>query len=310
MRQGGGRRNVMVAVWVAVAVLGMSVFGFADVLPDLPDHLEDPFPNAEIYPLTDAGSLQHLFAEVNYELDRVFQDKTAPRIFVANIPQDLNSLPVHKKTSAFIRMLLTSVIKVNDHTLAVRHELKYLADKHLKGTTLSERELEWLRKVSENHYCRLFDFSEMLKRIDVLPVGLTLAQAIDESGWGTSRFAREGNSLYGQHLPENSSGKYLTTPDGSVKVAAFDNLYHSTASYLHNINTSKAYAALRDERAFMRKKYGNLNGMNLARALEHYSTRGKEYVDDLRWLIKHYRLDAFEDIVLEEANANLLVVFP
>jgi len=297
-------------VMAALAVLGMPGSGVADVLPDLPDHLEDPFPEAEIRSLEGTVGLQHLFAEANYELDKVLQNKTVPGIYVANLPLDLNALKKKKKTSVFIRLLLTSVVKVNDHTLLVRIELKHIADKHRKGITFSERELEWLRKVSEDHYCQVFDFPEMLKRVDILPVGLIMAQAIDESGWGTSRFAIEGNALYGQHLPKNSSGKYLTTSGGSVKVAAFDNLYYSTASYLHNINTSKAYAPLRDVRASMRETHSYLSGVNLAGALEQYSARGKRYVDDLRWLIKNYRLDILGEIDLEEADANLLVVFP
>jgi len=283
---------IRILICVVITVLGMPGLGSTDVLPDLPEHLENPFPEAETYPLEDAAGLQRLFSEMKYEYDGAIQTKTVPGIFVANIPEDLNSLPVHQKTSTFIRLLLTSVLKVNDHTLAVRHELKHLSDKHQRGILFSERELEWLHDVAQDHYCSVFDFPEMLKRIDIIPVGLTMAQAIDESGWGSFHFAKEGNALYGQHLSQKSRGKYLATPDGSVKVAAFDNLYHSTASYLHNINTSKAYAALREKRASLREKHGYLSGMNLAGGLEHYSARGKHYVNTLRWIIKHHQLDA------------------
>jgi Bax protein len=299
-----------IVLCVVITVLVMPGLGFTDVLPDLPEHLENPFPDAVTHPLQGAADLQRLFSEVNYELDGAIQTKTVPGIFVTNIPEDLNALPVHQKTSTFIRLLLTSVLKVNDHTLVVRSELKHLADKHQRGIPFSERELEWLRDVAQDHYCSVFDFTEMLRRVDIMPVGLTMAQAIDESGWGTSHFAKEGNALYGQHLSQNSGGKYLATSDGSVKVAVFDNLYHSTASYLHNINTSKAYAALREKRAIMREKHGYLSGMNLAGGLERYSARGKHYVNTLLWLIKHYQLDALGETNLEFTDSPLLVVFP
>jgi len=150
----------------------------------------------------------------------------------------------------------------------------------------------------------------LTKRIAILPVDLVVAQAIDESGWGTSHFARAGNALYGQHLASHSKGSFLTTNGDHVKVATFDNLYHSTASYLHNINTTKAYAALRDDRAVIRKKHGQLNGYHLAGALEQYSVRGQHYVKTLRWLMQHYQLEELVDVKLGKNDSSLLVIFP
>ncbi len=282
----------------------------ADALPELPEHLADPFKSTKPDHMAGSVELQRLFAENHYELAMVRQSKQLPGIFVANLPHDLNALPVHQKTSLFIRLLLTSVIKVNEDIMTARAEIKQLASKQQQGGPLSKREQAWLAGIAADYYCDAGQFSELILRIDILPVGLVLAQAIDESGWGTSHFAREGNALYGQHLSSHSKGTFLTTPGGHVKVATFDNLYHSTASYLHNINTTKAYAPLREERARTREQHGHLSGEHLAGALEHYSARGQHYVKTLRWLMQHYQLDELSDSKLEDNDSSLLVIFP
>lgn len=282
----------------------------AEALPGLPEYLARPFAEVDQrIVMEDAHHLHSYFEETAYDLDKVRNEKVVPQIFVKNLPPDLNKLPVPHKTSLFIRLLLSSVVDVNNQILAVRSELQLLADKKAKGVVFTAEEQRWLEQVAADHDGHHTEIDVLLDRVDIIPVGLIMAQAIDESGWGTSHFAIAGNALYGQHLASNSNSKFLTTPGGKVKVAAFDNLYHSTASYIHNLNRTSAYDKLRTIRSDLRKKHGHLTGHHLAEALLHYSERGQHYVDELRWLIKHYRLDELNTVQLAQVDNSTLLSF-
>lgn len=137
---------------------------------------------------------------------------------------------------------------------------------------------------------------------------MMLAQGIDESGWGTSHFAIAGNALYGQHLARKG-GKYLISSSGNVKVAAFDNIYHSTASYVHNLNTTRAYSSFRDIRHKLRQENKTITGHQMVQALSEYSSRGQAYVDDLRSLIRHHELDSYDRAALSDTRDPALVSF-
>jgi uncharacterized FlgJ-related protein len=281
-----------------------------DSLPGMPEHLASPFSSIKNYQnFSSALELMSYFEKAGYKLDQIRKEQALPPIYVVNLPPDLNKLMVPQKTSLFIRLLLTSAVKVNSDILAVRNELNLLADKLKEGIKLSVQEQRWLANVASDHRGDPDKLQDLLYRVDTLPVGLIMAQAIDESGWGTSHFAIAGNALYGQHLSKNSKGSFLTTPGGHVRVATFDNLYHSTASYIHNLNTTKAYDRLRNDRAEIRREHGKLTGYHLAGALLHYSARGQHYVDTLRWLIKHYELDKLDNIQLDKDGSATLIKF-
>ena len=140
-------------------------------------------------------------------------------------------------------------------------------------------------------------FTELLMRVDVVPPSLSLAQAASESGWGTSRFAAEGNSLFGQW----TWGKGLkpteqrTSKLGDYRVAAFDSTAQAAYSYALNLNTARAYRALRLKRADLRRQNLRISGTVLAETLVNYSERGQAYVDDLKALIRENRLDDADD---------------
>ncbi len=303
------KKNARVALILLCLVFSPGQL-LADALPGLPEYLAFPFAGVRNHQaLSSAVELELFFENAGYKLERVRKEQGLPQLYVANLPPDLNGLTVPQKTSLFTRLLLTSAVRVNSDILAVRNELNLLADKQKKGIKFSAQEQRWLVKVAADHRGDPDKLQDLLYRVDTLPVGLIMAQAIDESGWGTSRFAIAGNALYGQHLSKNSKGTFLTTPGGHVRVASFDNLYHSTAGYIHNLNTTKAYDRLRADRAEIRRKHGKLTGYHLAGALLHYSARGQHYVDTLRWLIKHYKLDELDNIQLDNRNPGTLIKF-
>ena len=132
----------------------------------------------------------------------------------------------------------------------------------------------------------------LLRRVDVIPVSLVLAQAANESAWGTSRFAREGNNLFGIWTWDESKGivPKKRAPGHRHLVRRFDSIQESVRYYLHNLNSHPAYTQLRILRAHAREQGRPLRGSELAAGLTRYSARGEEYVRLIRQLIQRYDL--------------------
>jgi Bax protein len=190
------------------------------------------------------------------------------------------------------------------------------------STSLTTEEQAWLQVLANDYGLKdsakgaplqggdnpAVNIQQLLLHIDVIPTGMVLAQGIDESGWGTSHFAVQGNALYGEHLPQ-SGGKYLTTPGGHVKVAAFDNLHQGTAAYIYNLNSSRAYNDLWQLRQVLRAKGQPVTGYQLVEALANYSVRGQAYVKNLRSLIKQHDLDSYNEAALAATSDRKLIKF-
>lgn len=267
-------------------------------LPISPEKIDNPYPEVKVTTLNSAQSLINQFKLHQYQLANVSSTEQIPSFFVENLPSDLNSLPVQEKISGFIRLLLPTIIEVNKRISAVRNDVITLSKQ--PKSEWSKEETVWLNELMTSYDIKSNSIDDLLLRLDIIPVGMVLAQGIDESGWGTSYFAVKGNGLYGEHL-SSKGGKYLSTPGGHVKVAAFDNLFAGTARYMYNLNTTSAYKDL----WILRKKLsreGKLSGYELVEALSHYSTRGDAYVENLQSLIKHHKLDSFDQVTFDSST--------
>ncbi len=216
---------------------------------------------------------------------------------VGNTPlPDLNAIThIPERKAAFIDLLMPMIEARNQSLLSQRQELLAMADKLQRNRSLSRRErarLKELRQryhVDEERYLEMGDaLEELLRRIDVIPPSLVLAQAAAESGWGTSRFAREGNNLFGQWCYSEGCGMIpARRPTGNRhEVQRFDNVEAAVIAYYRNLNTHRAYRDFREQRARMRRDDQPLSGHELAGQLRHYSSRGQDYIDELRELIR------------------------
>jgi uncharacterized FlgJ-related protein len=200
------------------------------------------------------------------------------------------------------------VLRINELILADRVRAKQLTERLAHGQSVTPHDQAWLTelavkyKVLESTSARLDSdaFAELLMRVDVIPPSLSLAQAASESGWGTSRFAEQGNSLFGQW----AWGKGLkpaeqrTSEFGDQRIAAFGSTAQAAYSYALNLNTEHGYRELRLKRADLRRQQLRISGTVLAETLLHYSERGQAYVDDLKALIRENRLDDVDDAYL------------
>ena len=145
----------------------------------------------------------------------------------------------------------------------------------------------------------------LMRRVDTVPASLALAQAAEESGWGTSRFAQEGNALFGQWTTAEGEGLVprRREAEASHKVRVFDELHDAVAAYLHNLNTHRAYRQFRLTRAEQRAESGRLDSVALVEDLKSYSERGEDYVASIKTIIRVNRLRQLDQAAFDSPSA-------
>lgn len=252
-----------------------------------------------------AGALAHLFDSLGYQLDSVTVSKKAPRVFVSTLPGDMASMsPVQAKVDLFIRLLLPLALEANERIAALRDSLLALQE---RAGEWNAAESSWVSALAEEYRGSADQLDDLLARVDAIPISLALAQGADESAWGTSRFAREGNSLFGQHThSKGEAGLVAGSGKKNIQVAAFPTLLDGVLAYAHNLNSNPAYAELRQVRAQERARHDILNGAAVAEGLKSYSARGEDYVHTLQSIIRAHHLHEFDDASLE-AGSGLAV---
>lgn len=214
----------------------------------------------------------------------------------SSLPPDLGAVnDVERRKRAFVGIVLPLALKANAEILADRRFVEAAivcgaADRPLPAAARARLgELDAAYKVEG-------DLETLRRRLDVVPPSLLVAQAAIESGWGTSRFALEGNALFGQRTTADRGmqprGLGEETP---VRVAAFPHLLASVGAYIHNLNTQPAYTAFRQRRAALRETGKRPGGLDLTATLTAYSERGRAYVEDVAAIIRGNRFDAFDD---------------
>ena len=261
--------------------------------------------------LASVQELIELFSANSYHLDIVRKNKVVPSLFVTQIPHGLRKMEVHEKTGTFIRIMLPNVIKANELIGRDRATLLGINSKIEKGKSLSSDEEAWLKQLAKHYSTKPDDLTSLLARVDTIPPSLAITQAIEESGWGTSHFAIEGNALFGEHLPAHSHGRFIEASGAKVKMSAFDTVLQATAAYMHNLNTSHAYRHLREKRSTMRNgdTGHTVDGHELATALKHYSEIGMKYVTLLHNIMRHYHLKELDSVHLEQSDKVLNISF-
>jgi Bax protein len=256
----------------------------------------------------DLESLHNFFKSHGYDWDNL--ETGVPPFIVTRFPEDLDHrLPAEEKKRTFLLSLLPMVLMANQAIEADRQEIETLLSRQEHQGLLSAAERQRLQEMAEYYKLQGDPLSDpraralLLHRVDILPPSLVLAQAAAESGWGTSRFAREGNNLFGQRTFRTGNGIVpLNRPDGEThEVKRFGTLFESVRSYMRNLNTHQAYRELRDRRARLRRSGKPLSGALLAAGLNAYSTRNNDYIDDIHTLIRANGLARANDTFLRAA---------
>ena len=245
----------------------------------------------------------NLFKDVEYDLGKVRSQKLVKPIYFTQFPRDLDALQSTKlKKETFIKIVLPLIVAENEKILADRKKLTIVSNK--KYTT--DLEKQWIRQKLLEYKVKKGDLDELLIRMDIIPTSIALAQAAKESGWGTSRFALEGNAIFGQWT---WSGQGIAPLDRDSnkkhKILKFPILRASVKAYQNNLNTHKSYFKFREKRSILRGKNKKIVGLELTDTLNNYAQTGSEYTDTLNQIIKQNRLLDFEPVRLVNSGKEI-----
>ena len=250
-----------------------------------------------------ASTIKQLFEDTNYSLKEVRENKLVKPIALTLLPNEIRMIEnIKKRKEFFIQIVLPLILKENNNIRIDRKRLFNIINKS-KNTPLEKK---WLEKKYKQYGIPSKDLSILKIRMDEVPVSLALAQAAKETGWGTSRFAQEGNALFGQWT---WSGEGLKPKDADKdqghKVMKFNVLQASVRAYQRNINTHSSYLKFREERAKLRDQDLKLDSLKLAEYLDQYAETGNQYVEVLKKIILQNNLKDFDDAKLLPSSINL-----
>ena len=242
-----------------------------------------------------ASTIEELFKDNGYNLEKVKKTKLVNAgNQLTRLPKELKNIESPKKRKKlFIQIVLPLIIEEN---LKIRFDRKKLFQILNKNNT-TERDKAWLNLKFKQYGIKNKDLSKLKIRLDEIPVSLAIAQAAKETGWGSSRFAQEGNALFGQWTWSGEGIKPLDLEkDKKHKVAKFKILKASVRAYQRNLNTHSSYKNFRIERAIQRDNDEKLNSLKLVNYLEKYAETGKEYTEVLKKIITQNNLTDFDDV--------------
>ncbi len=235
----------------------------------------------------DAQLMLAALDRIGFDLEAVQKGYiSVPRLVVSSLPPDLERLDaMDARKNLFLRLMLPVVLAANEQIGADRQHLLQIKAQLVSGVQMSADDVQWVLQMSDIYDQPDADVDALLKKVDVVPPSVALAQAIEESGWGTSRIARSQNALFGQ---------FGQAASGDWDYKSFASLQEAVSSYMRNLNTHRAYKEFRVSRAKMRATKGEIDGWELAGTLHRYSERGDDYVRGLHGIMRDNELEAFD----------------
>ena len=239
-----------------------------------------------------AETTLNLFDDLGYDLKAVRAGQKVKPIYLTKLPKDLKTFgDTKKKRELFIKIVLPLILDENNKIAEDRKKLFKIIGKNFN--TVGER--VWLKRRFREYKIEDQDLAKLKMRMDIIPVSIAIAQAANESGWGTSRFALEGNALFGQWTwskkgisPKNKD------PDQSHKILQFQILKASVRAYKNNLNTHNAYKEFRETRAKLRQENKRIIGLDLTKYIKNYAAIGEKYVAIIDGIIENNSLTDFD----------------
>tara|TARA_B100000787_G_scaffold143358_1_gene112927 strand:- start:696 stop:1856 length:1161 start_codon:yes stop_codon:yes gene_type:complete len=250
-----------------------------------------------------AATIEQLFEDTNYNLKDVRKTKLVKPVSLTLLPKEIKMIEsTTKRKNLFIQIVLPLIIKENNYIRKDRKKLFHILNKSKN----SKKEKIWLESKFKQFGIMQKDLSTLKIRMDEVPVSLAIAQAAKETGWGTSRFAQEGNALFGQWTWSGEGIKPAGADDDSThKVMKFKVLQASVKAYHRNLNTHSSYKEFRSVRAELRDEEKKLDSLVLSEYLDKYAETGKEYVKILQQIIRQNKLADFDDAKLMPSSIEL-----
>ena len=250
-----------------------------------------------------ASTIEELFKSTDYNLNDVRKNKLVKPISLTLLPSEIKQIEnAKKRKNLFIQIILPLVIKENNKIKSDRNKLFNILNK--SKNTLAEN--NWLNSKFKQYGVVNKNLLTLKIRMDEVPVSMAIAQAAKETGWGTSRFAQEGNALFGQWTWSGEGIKPAGAEDGTThKVMKFKVLQASVKAYQRNLNTHSTYKNFRSARAELRNENKKLDSIALTEHLDKYAETGKVYVKILQQIIRQNNLEDFDDAKLLPSSIDL-----
>jgi Bax protein len=250
-----------------------------------------------------ASTIKELFDDTGYNLIDVRKNKLVKPVALTLLPQEIKNIEnVKKRKELFIQIVLPLIIQENNNIRLDRKTLFSIINK----SNNTDIEKQWLNKKYKQYGVKSNDLSILKMRIDIIPTSLAIAQAAKETGWGTSRFAQEGNALFGQWTWSGDGLRPKNAEEGkNHKVMKFNILQASVRAYQRNLNTHSSYKDFRKARAKMRDSNKPLDSMELSEYLNKYAETGNQYVQVLQKIITQNKLKDFDDAKLLPSSSDL-----
>ena len=223
------------------------------------------------------------------------------------LPDFSHYTDIEAKKSAFFDFLAPQIETVNRTILEERTRLLGLRDALAAGDRPGWLDRRWIARTAEHYALEVPEDIDlafldlMLRRVDIIAPSLIMAQAANESAWGTSRFARQGNNLFGMRSYEPGTGivPKRRASGATWEVAAYDSVRESIEAYIQTLNTVSSYQHLRSIRRDLRRKDQVISGLTLAGGLTSYSERGSAYIAIIRSIIRSNQLFDYDEAHME-----------
>ncbi len=249
-----------------------------------------------VFSSTKAIDLEVLLNQINLSYSNINSLEDLANFRLLTLPKDLSNIePVSRRKNIFLSSILPLVVAEN---------LNILEDRKKLCKAIKDNNSQLKDEIAKKYFIDLSEIEEIsidptLKRIvDIVPVSLVMAQAAVESGWGTSRFALEGNALFGQWTWDKSKGiEPKNASDTKAAVRKFKTLNDSIVAYMINLNTHKAYSSMRSKRKRACNQNRLISGYELATWMGNYAVTRDEYIKTLRQVIKKNKLDKLDSLI-------------
>ena len=285
---------------------GKAIEGEQDEELDNLQIFEDIFQYEDITTSTvrlSASTIKQLFKDTNYNLKDVRKNKLVKPINLDLLPEEIKMIEnSSQRKNLFIQIVLPLILDENNQIKLDRKKLFVVLNKNNN----SDAEQKWLNMKFKQYGVKNKDLSTLKIRMDEIPVSLAIAQAAKETGWGTSRFALEGNALFGQWTFSGDGIKpKFSDNDKNHKVMKFQILKASVRAYQRNLNTHSSYKKFRKLRAQSRDNDEKLDSLILADCLDQYAATGVEYTKTLKKIILQNSLKDFDEVKLLPTSKKL-----
>jgi len=263
--------------------------------------VNDDLPNDTVR--LNAATIEQLFKDTDYSLEKVRETKIVKPVALSLLPEEMKMIAsTQKRKTLFIQIILPLILEENNKIKLDRKKLFSILNKN-KNSKLEKR---WLNEKFKQYGVLNKDLSTLKVRMDYVPVSLAIAQAAKETGWGTSRFALEGNALFGQWTWSGEGIKPAgADSDSKHKVMKFKILKSSVRAYQRNLNTHPSYKEFRLARAELRDNERSLDSLILVNYLDKYAETGKEYIKILKQIIKQNNLTDFDNVKLLPSSIQM-----